>query len=80
MRKGLRIESTKVEGTQEGREENISVEFHILALEDGTEIHMLVERRYPLIRETLKRMMELRLTDESEVEAVFDLLKFIQKD
>ncbi|GJU41616.1 hypothetical protein Tco_1194573 [Tanacetum coccineum] len=52
---------------------------HILALEDGTEIHMLVERRYPLIRETLERMMELRLTAESEGEAVLDLLRFIQK-
>ncbi|GJW27529.1 hypothetical protein Tco_0044404 [Tanacetum coccineum] len=52
---------------------------HILALEDGTEIHMLAERRYPLIRETLERMMELRLTTESEGEAVFDLLRFIQK-
>ncbi|GJS53005.1 hypothetical protein Tco_0626367 [Tanacetum coccineum] len=52
---------------------------HILALEDGTEIHMLAERRYPLIRETLERMMELRLTAKSEGEAVFDLLRFIQK-
>ncbi|GJV68311.1 hypothetical protein Tco_1483820 [Tanacetum coccineum] len=52
---------------------------HILALEDGTEIHMLAERRYPLIRETLERMMELRLTIESEGEAVFYLLRFIQK-
>ncbi|GJX91568.1 hypothetical protein Tco_0344894 [Tanacetum coccineum] len=52
---------------------------HILALEDGTEIHMLAERRYPLIRETLERMMELRLTAESEGETVFDLLIFIQK-
>ncbi|GKA22466.1 hypothetical protein Tco_0708428 [Tanacetum coccineum] len=51
-----------------------------LALEDGTEIHMLAERRYPLIRETLERMMELRLTattvllgsdPEPEEEAVF---------
>ncbi|GJW83504.1 hypothetical protein Tco_0156649 [Tanacetum coccineum] len=50
---------------------------HIFALEDGTEIYMLAERRYPLIRETLKRMMELRLTTESEGEAVFDLLRFI---
>ncbi|GKF24654.1 hypothetical protein Tco_0076976, partial [Tanacetum coccineum] len=39
---------------------------HILALEDGTEIHMLAERRYPLIRETLERMMELRLIAESK--------------
>ncbi|GJU51887.1 hypothetical protein Tco_1221442 [Tanacetum coccineum] len=52
---------------------------YILALEDGTEIHMLVERRYPLIMETLERMMELRLTVESEGEAIFDLLRFIQK-
>ncbi|GJY71334.1 hypothetical protein Tco_0475037 [Tanacetum coccineum] len=52
---------------------------YILALEDGTEIHMLTERRYPLIKETLERMMELRLTTESEGEAVFDQLKFIQK-
>ncbi|GJV29609.1 hypothetical protein Tco_1386057 [Tanacetum coccineum] len=52
---------------------------HILALEDGTEIHMLVERRYPLIRETLERMMELRLTAESEGDTIFDRLRFIQK-
>ncbi|GKA01331.1 hypothetical protein Tco_0673996 [Tanacetum coccineum] len=39
---------------------------HILALEDGTKIHMLAERRYPHIRETLKRMMELRLTTDAE--------------
>ncbi|GJV86475.1 hypothetical protein Tco_1530413 [Tanacetum coccineum] len=40
---------------------------------------MLAKRRYPLIRETLERMMELRLTIKSEGEAVFDLLRFIQK-
>ncbi|GJS55059.1 putative ribonuclease H-like domain-containing protein [Tanacetum coccineum] len=50
---------------------------HILALEDGTKIYMLAERRHPLIRETLERMMELRLTAESEGEAVLDLLIFI---
>ncbi|GJV62849.1 putative ribonuclease H-like domain-containing protein [Tanacetum coccineum] len=40
---------------------------------------IIKKRRYPLIRETLERMMELRLTAESEGEAVFDLLRFIQK-
>ncbi|GJX22221.1 hypothetical protein Tco_0226666 [Tanacetum coccineum] len=59
--------------------EVLGMRVHILALEDGTEIHMLAERRYLLIRETLERMMELRLTAESEGEAVFDLLRFIQK-
>ncbi|GJY27521.1 hypothetical protein Tco_0403288 [Tanacetum coccineum] len=52
---------------------------HILALEDDTEIHMLVERRYPLTTETLERMLELRIVAESESKAVFDLLRFIQK-
>ncbi|GKA10627.1 hypothetical protein Tco_0690060 [Tanacetum coccineum] len=52
---------------------------HTLVLEDGTEIHMLAERSYPLTKETLERMMELRLIVESEREAVFDLLRFTQK-
>ncbi|GJX33979.1 hypothetical protein Tco_0245536 [Tanacetum coccineum] len=59
--------------------EVLGMRVHILALEDSTKIHMLAERRYPLIKETLERMMELRLTTESEGEAVFDLLRFIQK-
>ncbi|GJU65631.1 hypothetical protein Tco_1247466 [Tanacetum coccineum] len=36
-------------------------------------------KKVSLIRETLERMMELRLTAESEGEAVFDLLRFISK-
>ncbi|GJU33188.1 putative ribonuclease H-like domain-containing protein [Tanacetum coccineum] len=54
-------------------------EVHILVLEDGTEFYMLAERRYPLTKETLERMLALRLIAESESEAVFDLLRFIQK-
>ncbi|GJS22966.1 hypothetical protein Tco_0451598 [Tanacetum coccineum] len=52
---------------------------HILVLEDGTEFYMLAERRYPLTKETLERMLALRLIAESESEAVFDLLRFIQQ-
>nr|GEU43938.1 putative ribonuclease H-like domain-containing protein [Tanacetum cinerariifolium] len=52
---------------------------YILMLEDGIEFYMLAERRYPLTKETLKRMMALRLIAESESKAVFDLLRFIQK-
>ncbi|GJW85525.1 hypothetical protein Tco_0158670 [Tanacetum coccineum] len=37
---------------------------HTLTLEDGTEIHMLVERKYPLKKETLERMMSLKLIAE----------------
>ncbi|GJZ22132.1 hypothetical protein Tco_0559171 [Tanacetum coccineum] len=54
-------------------------EVHILVLEDGTEFYMLAERRYPLTKETLERMLALRLIAESKSEAIFDLLRFIQK-
>ncbi|GJZ66027.1 hypothetical protein Tco_0622723 [Tanacetum coccineum] len=52
---------------------------HILMLEDGTELYMLAERRYPLTKETLERMLALRLIAINESEAAFDLLRFIQK-
>ncbi|GKF56626.1 hypothetical protein Tco_0166966, partial [Tanacetum coccineum] len=50
---------------------------HVLRLEDGTEINMLAERRYPLTKHILKRMMDLRLTVVSDDDTVFDLLRFI---
>nr|GEV17918.1 copia protein [Tanacetum cinerariifolium] len=37
------------------------------------------ERRYPLTKETLERMLALRLIAESKSKVVFDLLRFIQK-
>ncbi|GJX42271.1 hypothetical protein Tco_0257261 [Tanacetum coccineum] len=52
---------------------------HTLTLEDGTEIHMLAERKYPLIKETLERMMSLKLIAESAGESAYNLLRFIQK-
>ncbi|GJY68459.1 hypothetical protein Tco_0471441 [Tanacetum coccineum] len=52
---------------------------HTLILEDGTEIHMLAERKYPLIKETLERMMSLKLIVESTSESAYNLLRFIQK-
>ncbi|GJZ70273.1 putative reverse transcriptase domain-containing protein [Tanacetum coccineum] len=58
-------------------DENYGV--RILMLEDSTGFHMLAERKYPLTKGTLKKMLVLRLTAESESEAAFDLLRFIQK-
>ncbi|GJV45736.1 ribonuclease H-like domain-containing protein [Tanacetum coccineum] len=52
---------------------------HTLTLEDGTEIHMLAERKYPLTKETLERMMSLKLIVESASDGAYDLLRFIQK-
>ncbi|GJR66080.1 hypothetical protein Tco_0012145 [Tanacetum coccineum] len=51
------------------------VQVHVLRLEDGTEINMLAERRYPLTKNILERMMDLRLTVVSDDDTVFDLLK-----
>ncbi|GJU09899.1 hypothetical protein Tco_1132295 [Tanacetum coccineum] len=50
---------------------------HVLRLEDGTEINMLAERRYPITKHTLERMMDLRLTVVFDDDIVFDLLRFI---
>ncbi|GKC44296.1 hypothetical protein Tco_1062018 [Tanacetum coccineum] len=52
---------------------------HVLRLEDGIEINMLAERRYPLTKDTLERMLDLRLTAISDDDTVFDLLRFIEK-
>ncbi|GJU54341.1 retrovirus-related pol polyprotein from transposon TNT 1-94 [Tanacetum coccineum] len=42
---------------------------HTLELEDGTTIHMLAERRYPLSRELMIRMLDhgMEVEDESEI-------------
>ncbi|GJU05891.1 hypothetical protein Tco_1122321 [Tanacetum coccineum] len=40
---------------------------------------MLAERRYPLTKNTLERMMDLRLTVVSDDDTVFDLLRFIEQ-
>nr|GEW25330.1 hypothetical protein [Tanacetum cinerariifolium] len=47
--------------------------------EDGTEIHMLTKRRYPLTTRILERMLSLRLIVESAIDVAYDLLRFIQK-
>ncbi|GKB35431.1 hypothetical protein Tco_0880373 [Tanacetum coccineum] len=52
---------------------------YVLRLEDGTEINMLAERRYPLTKITLERMMDLRLTVVSDDDTIFDLLRFIEQ-
>ncbi|GJZ76532.1 hypothetical protein Tco_0641204 [Tanacetum coccineum] len=50
-----------------------------LILEDGIEIHMLAERKYPLTKETLERMLSLRLVAGTASEDAYTLLRFIQK-
>nr|GEU56633.1 ribonuclease H-like domain-containing protein [Tanacetum cinerariifolium] len=50
-----------------------------VSAEDGTEIHMLAERRYLLTIRTLERMLSVRLITESASDAAYDLLRFVQK-
>nr|GEW13201.1 hypothetical protein [Tanacetum cinerariifolium] len=52
---------------------------HTLILEDGTEIHMLAEGKYTLIKETIERMISLKLIAESASDGAYNLLRFIQK-
>ncbi|GJY57212.1 hypothetical protein Tco_0456327 [Tanacetum coccineum] len=51
----------------------------IICMEDGTKIYMLVERKYPLTKETLEKMMSLRLVAESASDGAYNLLRSIQK-
>ncbi|GJZ41121.1 hypothetical protein Tco_0588007 [Tanacetum coccineum] len=52
---------------------------YILELEDGTVIHMLVERRYPLSKDLLQRMLDLGLEVERESIDALDLIRFIKQ-
>ncbi|GJZ72941.1 copia protein [Tanacetum coccineum] len=52
----------------------------ILELKDGTVIYMLVERRYPLSKELLQRMLDLGLEVEEESIAALHLKMVFGKD
>ncbi|GKB80088.1 hypothetical protein Tco_0946983 [Tanacetum coccineum] len=48
-------------------------------LKDGIVIHMLVERRYPLSKDLLQRILDLGLEVEEESIAALHLVKFIKQ-
>ncbi|GKE91912.1 hypothetical protein Tco_1573007, partial [Tanacetum coccineum] len=48
-------------------------------LKDGTVIYMLVERRYPLSKELLQRMLDLGLEVKEESIVALDLIRFIKQ-
>ncbi|GJT00584.1 hypothetical protein Tco_0821753 [Tanacetum coccineum] len=52
---------------------------YILELEDGTVIHMLVERRYPLSKDLMQRMLDFGLEVEIESTVALDLIRFIKQ-
>ncbi|GKB54623.1 hypothetical protein Tco_0905376 [Tanacetum coccineum] len=45
---------------------------------EAIEINMLVEKKYPLTKEILKRMLRLKLEAEEESTMAFELIKFIK--
>ncbi|GJY41998.1 hypothetical protein Tco_0429268 [Tanacetum coccineum] len=49
---------------------------HVLLMDNGISIHMMVERKYPLIQEMLSRMLNRRLEVDRESEMAFELLGF----
>ncbi|GKC08841.1 hypothetical protein Tco_1000451 [Tanacetum coccineum] len=51
---------------------------HLLLMDTGISIHMLVENKYPLTQEMLSRMLSRRLEVDHECEMAFELLRFIK--
>ncbi|GJU37002.1 hypothetical protein Tco_1185356 [Tanacetum coccineum] len=49
---------------------------HLLLMDTGSSIHMLVEKKYPLTQEMLSRILSGRLEVDHECEMVFELLRF----
>ena len=52
---------------------------HSLELEDGTMIHMLVERRYPLTRDLMIRMLDNGMEVEAENEVALMVIELFMK-
>ncbi|GJZ32527.1 hypothetical protein Tco_0577963 [Tanacetum coccineum] len=54
-------------------------EVHTLFMDDTSmKINMLVEKKYPLIKELLKKMLNLQLEAKEESTMEFELIKFIK--
>ncbi|GJW72645.1 ribonuclease H-like domain-containing protein [Tanacetum coccineum] len=49
---------------------------HVLLMNTGVAIHMMIEKKYPLTQEMLSRMLNRRLEVNYESEMAFELLRF----
>ncbi|GJT79843.1 hypothetical protein Tco_1054185 [Tanacetum coccineum] len=49
---------------------------HVLLMDIGVAIHMMVEKKYPLTQEIFSRMLSRRLEVDHESEMAFELLRF----
>ncbi|GKE20744.1 hypothetical protein Tco_1432256 [Tanacetum coccineum] len=55
-----------------------SCRIHILLIDNGTAIHMMVEKKYPLIQEMLSKMLNRKLEIDHKSKMAFELLRFIR--
>nr|GFA78721.1 hypothetical protein [Tanacetum cinerariifolium] len=55
-----------------------SIGIHILLMDNGIAIHMLIEKKYPLGQEMISKMLNKRLEVKQESEMAFELLRFIR--
>nr|GEY08803.1 hypothetical protein [Tanacetum cinerariifolium] len=55
-----------------------SCRVYVLLMDNGIAIHMMVERKYPLIQEMLSRMLNRRLEIDHESKMAFELIRFIK--
>ncbi|GJS31836.1 hypothetical protein Tco_0492456 [Tanacetum coccineum] len=51
---------------------------HILLMNNGIAIHMMIEKKYPLTQEMLSKMLSRKLEVDHENEMAYELLKFIK--
>ncbi|GJS60534.1 reverse transcriptase domain-containing protein [Tanacetum coccineum] len=49
---------------------------HILLMDNGIAIYMMVEKKYPLVQEMLSKMLNRKLEIDHESEMAFELLRF----
>ncbi|GJW97960.1 hypothetical protein Tco_0179768 [Tanacetum coccineum] len=52
---------------------------HTLVTETGLVIHMLVEKKYPLIKKVMVQMLKLKLESEEDSTMALELIRFIKK-
>ena len=52
---------------------------HMIEMEDGSSVLMLANKRYPLGRGLIERMLEHGQEVQEETETAFDLIRFIRK-
>ncbi|GKC67935.1 hypothetical protein Tco_1100533 [Tanacetum coccineum] len=55
-----------------------SCRIHILLMDNGIAIHMMIEKKYPLTQEMLSKMLSIKLEVDHENEMAFELLRFIR--